>query len=322
MDLSVIVLNYNGRGVLRRCLDAVLVQRLTCQWEVLVVDNGSTDGSLDLLGQQYPEVRLVDAGGNRGFAGGNNLGIRSARGRYVVLLNNDAYPRQGFLAALLAAAETEVRAGAVTAKLLFAAEPDKIQNAGSQLLSDGSGADRGAGEVDRGQYDSGEEVFGFCGAAALLRREALEDVGLFDEHFFMYYEDTDLSWRLRLRGWLVVYEPAAVAEHDHAATSREWSQFFTFHVDRNRVLMLLKNARWGFALNCFFSLGSRVATVRTPAASRRSRPRTQWQVLGSLLVLLIPTLIDRRRVRGRRTVPDAAIERSLYSRELWDARSV
>jgi N-acetylglucosaminyl-diphospho-decaprenol L-rhamnosyltransferase len=138
----------------------------------------------------------------------------------------------------------------------------------------------------------------------------------------MYYEDTDLSWRLRLHGWRVLYEPAAVAEHDHAGTAGEWTPFFTFHVDRNRVFMLLKNARWAFAVRCLFSLGSRVTRIRDQAASRPGRRRVQVRVLGSLLWNLAGVLWERRHVRAGRAVADGSIERWLYPRDLWDARSV
>src|SRR6202022_2016320 len=136
------------------------------------------------------------------------------------------------------AADANPRAGAVTSKLVFADRPQVIQSAGTLLLDDGGGGDRGAGGQDRGPYDDGGEVFGFCGPAALLRREALDDVGGLDETFFAYYEDTDLSWRMRLRGWNVLYEPGAVVEHVHSATSGERSFFFTFHADRNSLFML------------------------------------------------------------------------------------
>lgn len=320
MDLSVVVVNYNGGDRLRRCLDALLAQRLDAEWEAIVVDNGSEDGSQELVRTVYPSVRLVEAGRNLGFAAGNNLGIRSAEGREIVLLNDDAYPRSGFLVALHEAAAADPAIGAVTAKLVFADRPAVIQNAGCQLLSDGSVGERGAGEPDRGQYDQREYVFGFCGAAALLRAEALADVGLFDRRFFMYYEDSDLSWRMRLRGWRVVYEPAAVVDHEHAATSGEWSSFFTFHVDRNRVLMLLKNARWSFFVSSVLKLGRRVARRGDAAASRPGRRGTQVRVLGSLLLLLPSTLVARVRVRSRRSVADADLERDAYPRELWDAR--
>ncbi|MGH7904611.1 MAG: glycosyltransferase family 2 protein [Candidatus Dormibacteraceae bacterium] len=244
---SVVILNYNGLHFLDACLTLLLAQELEPRrpgagFEVLLVDNASVDGSSEHVRCRYPRVRVIDAGANLGFAAGNNLGIREAAGRYVVLLNNDTRVRPGWLAALVAAADSDEAVGAVAAKLVFLDPPNTIQNAGSILLSDGSGADRGFREPDRGQYDRREEVFGACGASVLLRRRMLEDVGDFDETFFMYYEDTDLNWRMRLRGWRVLYEPAAVVDHVHAGSSVEWSPFFTFHVDRNRLLMLAKNA--------------------------------------------------------------------------------
>ena len=111
-------------------------------------------------------------------------------------------------------------------------------------------------------------MFGFCGAAALLRREAIDDVGTFDESFFMYYEDTDLSWRLRLRGWKVLYDPRAVVEHGHSRTSGEWSDFFLFHVDRNRLLMVLKDAPAPLVARSFSALGLRAARLRRPEADQ------------------------------------------------------
>jgi len=119
---------------------------------------------------------------------------------------------------------------------------DVINNVGGIFHTPGYGADRGYQQLDHGQYDTPQEVFLFCGAAVCLRTEALRQVGCFDDHFFMYYEDTDLSWRLRAAGWTIHYAPDAVVRHLHSASSVEWSPFFTFHVDRNRLLLLAKNA--------------------------------------------------------------------------------
>jgi GT2 family glycosyltransferase len=178
---------------------------------------------------------------------------------------------------------------------------------------------RAVQEEDRGQYDRGEEVFHFNGAASLLRKAALDDAGLFDERFFMYYEDVDLSWRLRLRGWKVAYVPEAVVEHEHAASSGEWSPLFTYNVDRNRPLMLAKVApfplaaremgRYGaeFALNCV-----RVAWWAVRHHQRgphAARARLQARVLLSWARDLPGVLIDRARIQRRRRVPHGAIER-------------
>jgi GT2 family glycosyltransferase len=234
-----------------------------------------------------------------------------------VLLNNDTHVRAGWLAALVKRAESEPTAGAVTSKLVFADRPGLVQNAGSLLLDDGSGADRGFEEEDKGQYDRAEEVFGFCGAAALLRRQALADVGLFDEDFFMYYEDLDLSWRLRLRGWKVIYEPAAVVDHVHAGSSGHGSPLMRFHADRNRLFTVLKNASPAFVWRSFSSLGRRATHRSSGGALERSRRR----VLASFAVHLPAMLARRARVRSRRTVPDSEILRWLYPRERWDTRS-
>jgi GT2 family glycosyltransferase len=333
----VIVLNYNGRRYLDACLESLSAQELDGGFEVLLVDNASADGSAAHVRRDYPSVRVIESPANLGFAGGNNLGIERARGEHLVLLNNDTRVRSGWLRALVEAAQRAPDVGAVTSKLVFMARPDTIQNAGSLVLTDGSGGDRGTGEPDRGQYDSREEVFAACGCATLLTRRMLDDVGLLDSTFFVYYEDTDLSWRMRLRGWRVVYEPAAVVEHVHAGTSGEWSPFFTFHVDRNRLFMILKNAPAGFMLRTFWGYGLLAGKGAVRAIGRHLRPHPQpssasgdatpasragihVRVAGSVVAHLPEMLRKRWRIRGGRKVADAEIMRWLYPRRLWDER--
>ena len=310
-----IVVNHNGARFIKGCLGALSTQVLRGGFEIVLVDNASTDGSVASVRSAFPAVRVISSPRNLGFAAGNNLGFRSARGEFLVLLNNDARPRPGWLEALVAAADADPGLGAVTSKLVFAGRPGVIQNAGLVLRSDGGGGDRGSGEVDAGQYDAAEEVFGFCGAAALLRRSALDDVGEFDGRFFMYYEDTDLSWRMRLRGWRILYQPAAVVEHEHAGSSREWSPFFVFHVDRNRLLMLVKCARPGLVLRSVQAVMRSVSSASRPAGggmvappARGSRPTAHRRVLRSLLWHLPGMLASRAAIRGRRRVSDRDVE--------------
>lgn len=332
---SVIVLNYNGGHLLEECLRSLQEQELEGGFEVLVVDNQSSDGSADAVRDGFDDVRLVRAGRNLGFAGGNNLGIAEARGRHLVLINNDARARAGWLAALVTAADSDPRVGAVTGKVLFAEPKGLIQNAGSLLLSDGSGAERGYEQPDHGQFDTAEEVFAICGAGVLLTRPMLDDVGGFDDIFFLYYEDTDLSWRMRLRGWKVVYEPSAVIEHVHSHSSGEWSPTFVFHVDRNRLFMVFKNAPPGFVIRAFAGFygralrnlaGGRPSTGATGAAPRTIRtpgPRRAGIHLKVALSFMrwLPVMLGQRwRIRRRRSVPDSEIRRWLYPRERWDAR--
>lgn len=314
------MLNHDGRRHLEACFTSLLAQRIDeGEFEAILLDNGSSDGSASYVRERFPAVRVIEAGGNLGFSAGNNLAIRQSRGDNVVVLNNDTRVRPGWLAALLRAVDQD-RVGAVTSKLVFADRPGVIQNAGSILLSDGGGADRGFGEADRGQYDLPEEVFGFCGGAALLNRRALEDVGLFDPRLFAYYEDTDLSWRLRLRGWRILYEPGAVVDHVHAATNVEWSPRFTFQVDRNRLLVTLKNGSPRFVIGCFASVLRRSAGAAVGVGGQ-ARRGTRWRVLASFLSHVPETLVKRFEVRRRRTVSDREIARFITPRAQWDARS-
>jgi GT2 family glycosyltransferase len=334
---TVIVLNWNGLRYLDDCFKALLAQEVEGGFEAMLVDNASTDGSVEHVRRTWPGVRVVRCTANLGFAAGNNIGMRAAAGRHLVLLNTDTRVQPGWLAALVNAAELDPTIGAVTSKLVFMADPGEIQNAGSLLLTDGSGADRGFHERDKGQYQVREEVFGACGAAALYRREMLEDVGHFDETFFNYYEDTDLNWRMRLRGWRVLYEPEALVHHVHTGSSGEWSPFFTYHVDRNRLFMLLKNAPPEMvvqSLSHFAGLSGKNAArtalgrfMRPPAALRRTnlgpgRARIHVNVVRSLAAHMPEMLTKRRQIRAARTVPDREIESWLYPRDLWLARSV
>ncbi|HEX4212402.1 MAG TPA: glycosyltransferase family 2 protein [Candidatus Dormibacteraeota bacterium] len=336
---SVVIVNYNGLHYLDACLGAVLAQELEGGFEVVIVDNGSVDGSVAHLREAWPAVRVVEAGENLGFAAGNNLGMRESRGRHLVLLNNDTRVRAGWLRALVAAAEGEDGVGAVTSKLIFLDRPQIIQNAGGVVLSDGSGGDRGTGEKDSGQFGRREEVFNMCGAAVLLTRAMLDEVGDFDEEFFMYYEDTDLSWRMRMRGWRVLYEPEAVVEHVHSGSSVEWSPFFTFHVDRNRLFMLIKDAPARLVLRAFVRFGRMSAGFAVRMVLRRLRRRNsgatgaapvrgaganraliQFRVLASLLRHLPSLLRKRRSTRSHRSVADDAIVAWFIPREQWHVR--
>jgi len=176
---------------------------------------------------------------------------------------------------------------------------DVLSNAGGMVLVDGHGADRGHQEVDRGQYQRAEEVFAFRGASVLFRTEALRDAGVFDDDFFTHYEDTDLAWRLRSRGWSVRYLPEAVVRHVHAASSGEWSPFLSFHVDRNRLLMLTKSASAGLALRevLRYPLTTASLALRTVARAHPRRPPRgtllRLRVMASYLRLL-PAMLARR----------------------------
>jgi len=249
--VSVNVLGLNHRAYLGQCLGSTLAQTYR-PIEVTYIDNGSTDGSLELVRERHPQVRTVSNGANLGYSGGHNVGIRCTEGKYVLLLTPDVRLMPPFVAEAVRVLESADDVGMVAGKLLLM---DEAGHASSRLDATGIVIDRyrknherGHGEEDVGQYDRNEPVFGAFGAAPLYRRAMLEDVRvgeeIFDEDFFAYREEVDLAWRAQLRGWRCVYTPAAVAYHVHAYRpgSRKscpvWQRRLQF---RNRYLLMLKN---------------------------------------------------------------------------------
>lgn len=451
--ISVIVVNYNGAHLLPDCLSALSRQRADgLEFETIVVDNASSDGSRELLARDFPWVRVIASPTNTGFAGGNNLALDQVTTQYAVLLNNDATPESGWLANLVgvlddpdnhsvgivtgkilfmpkfarirlqtpgfdpgpqdtrdlgvriyqvavdgtdvtekvlwehaaygpegsgpgrfrwtrpdgefllpvpasttadgalaqpvkvtisAAAEsaksltlqvgdrpTTVQVGESVGDVDFELEPglavvDVVNNAGSIVLRDGSGADRGFQEVDRGQYDEPCDVFAACGNGMALRTAVGRELGYFDPRFFMYYEDTDLSWRWQAQGWSIRYVPSAVLRHIHAASSKEWSPSWVFHVERNRLLMLTKNATprlaYGATSGYLKDSARQLTRVLRDALRLRRRPAIRelllrGRVVRSYLRQAPRALRIRRRLRRAATVPAAQLQQWLVTR--------
>jgi len=235
--ISVIVLNYNGKGFLNSCLSSLASQTYS-DFEVIVVDNGSRDGSPEYIEENYPWVRLAKNDENLGFAGGTNVGIRAAKGEFIITLNNDSRADSRFIEELIKPmADPEV--GVCAAKMLF---PDgRINSAGICISRSGAAWDRGMFEPDRGQYEFVEEVFGACAGAALYRREMMDEIGLFDEDFFLYLEDVDLAFRARLAGWKCLYVPGARVIHHHGGTAGVGSDLAVYYGNRNIVWYPIKD---------------------------------------------------------------------------------
>ena len=247
---SILIVNYNGERYLRPCLDALRTQTLPKhRYEVILVDNGSADGSVPFVREHYPEVYVVEAGANLGFTGGNNLAAEVAHGDAVVLLNTDTVVDPTWLERLVDRHERD--GGSVVSKLVFDADPAEINGTGLRLLRDGRWTDRGFRSPDRGQFETSTETWAGCGAAVLLPKS--EAYFVLDPRYFMYYEDLDRGWGDRLAGATCRYEPSALVRHVHCGSSGEWSPFFTFHVERNRSLAALKNG--DFLLAVLSALG-------------------------------------------------------------------
>lgn len=238
--ISVIIVTANGRALLEPCLRALFagVRRPN---EVIVVDNASSDDTVPWLAMTYPSVRVDHCAANLGFAAANNRAIRASSGAYLLTLNNDteiAPDALAHLAAVLDAAEPTV--AAVMPMMVFAASPSVIACAGLETFTNGVVRDANVGQAIR----IGQEpypIFGPSAGAALYRRAALDDVGLFDPALFMYLEDADLAWRLRLRQWTTLAVPSAIVRHKVSATAGYGSPRKAYYLARNRWWCLLKN---------------------------------------------------------------------------------
>jgi GT2 family glycosyltransferase len=240
VPVSVIVVNWSGRDHLETCFRSVLGQGLP-GIEAIMVDNGSTDDSLAYMRKRFGEsVRIVMLGENRGYGAALNAGLRIARGHYLFILNNDTELDRGCLETLYAAGERHSDVGSFAPKILFFDDRKRLDNVGHMIYPDGLSRGRGRLEEDRGQYDGNEEILLFSGCAALLRREMLADVGIFDEDLFAYCEDTDLGLRAQLAGWPCRAVPHAVVYHKYSASTAAYSPMKAFLVERNRAWVAVK----------------------------------------------------------------------------------
>jgi len=250
MKIAVLVVNYNGKKFLADCLDSLLGQTLRPE-RIVVVENGSSDGSLEFLKENYPQVTLIEERENLGFAGGNNAGLewirRNSSPDAVALVNNDTKADPGWLEALAAALESDPSLGSAASKMVYASDPDRTNDAGDMPLWDGRALARGR-DQPAAWFGEDAEVFGPCAGAALYRARALEDVAVdgcvFDPDFFAYNEDVDLAWRLRKHRWGCRYVAGARILHHHSGTVGRFSSWVLFHGERNRCWTLIKNYSW------------------------------------------------------------------------------
>src|SRR5574340_172226 len=238
--ISVIIANLNGAAYLTDCLQSLSEQTFR-DFEVILVDNGSTDSSLKLVRKDFPWVRVIALQTNTGFAQGNNIGFRASGSEYLATLNNDTIADSGWLKALYEAAEADNTIGMVGSKISLGRDGNELDSAGMILYPDGMTRQRGHGEEDKGQFDGITELLFPSACAALYRHKMLRETGYFDEDFFSYCEDADLGLRGRLAGWKAVLAPNAKVRHLYSRTSGRYSEFKAFHVERNHCWVLLKD---------------------------------------------------------------------------------
>jgi GT2 family glycosyltransferase len=240
------VVNFRRVDLLRKCLASLRAEieaaHEIVDAELIVVDNGSGDESTEIVRREFPEVVLVPLDENLGFPAAVNEGLARSGGEWVLLLNNDATIERGAIDRLIRAGRSASDLGSVAAQMRFAGNARIINSAGIGVDALGIAHDRLLGLPAEESETQPTEVFGACAGAAIYRRAMLEQLGGLDATFFFALDDADLSWRAQMAGWRCLYEPGAVVIHHHGGTIRHESDFKYFHVGRNRVRMLAKNA--------------------------------------------------------------------------------
>jgi GT2 family glycosyltransferase len=312
MLLSVIIPNWNGLRFLPTCLASLFRQDYPT-YEVIIVDNASTDNSRAWTAEHYPAVRWVQLSQNTGFTGACNAGFHVARGEIQILLNNDTESAESWLSEIAAAFTRHPQAGIVASKMLLFDQRDIFHNAGDVFYEDGTPGNRGVWQKDVGQYGE-EQVFSACGGAAAYRAELLQAIGWLDDDFFFSCEDVDLAWRAQLRGWEVWYAPQAAVFHQLSATGGGVTA--SFHDGRNQIYLLVKDLPLGVwrvhgwkILHRQFSLAWE-ALLAWRGKEARARLRGQWAGL-----MAMPRLLGKRRaVQATRSVSDVQILQKLTRR--------
>ncbi len=251
--ISVVVVNYNGEHFLEPCLKSLEKQTFE-DFEVILVDNGSSDGSLEYVRDQFPAVRVIALAENLGFCGGNNAGIREARGKYIALLNNDAEAHPRWLEELRGALDNHSDVGFCASKIFLHDQPDIIDSAGGIFYSCGVDGQRGHLEKDTGKFVEADYVFGAPGAASIYRQAVLEDIGLFDEDFFAYAEEVDLNFRAQLCGYKCLFVPTAVVYHTGGGTMKHASDQRRYLSHRNQFYVLIKDMPGDLLVKYFFPI--------------------------------------------------------------------
>ena len=309
--ISVVIVNWNRKDLLHACLQSVAAQTFK-DFEVIVVDNGSDDGSAAMVREFPLPIRLIENRENRGFCAANNQGFSVSQSEYVALLNNDAEADPGWLAALLAAITVkpdvgESDVGMVASKILVWEDPGIIDKCGHLIYPDGQNRGRGHGYRDQGQFDRQEEALWPDGCAALYRRAMLDEVGGFDEEFFAYADDAELGLRARIAGWNCLYAPAAVVRHHRGATLGLTSARRLTLIERNRVLLVVKlfpwNLLWANGAYHLIRIGAGMAAalrgkgeMQRYAGPKGKLTAATALIKGTLSALpMIPSMLRKRR---------------------------
>jgi len=307
--VGIVIPTWDGRDQLQACLTGLRRQTFT-DFEIYVVDNGSTDGTRELLAKDFPEARLIRFHINHGFARAANAGLRAAANPLVALLNNDVIPEPQWLETLVQRANAFTQESQWASVLLWKDRPDYVESAGLALGRDGSPVLPWRDEPATALPQAPVSVFGAHGGAALFRWKMLEEIGLLDERFFCYVEDVDLALRARFAGYTCTLVPAARARHEHMGTAKRNPHRAAYYRYRNLVLCLVKQMSAGFLLRRlprFVGTGV-LRLLGTPWRG------TGWALLAAKFGILrhLPYALDaRHRLRATKRLSDAELEAQL-----------
>ena len=302
-EISVIILNWNGKQFLEDCLRAMRRQTLR-DFETIVVDNGSSDGSVEYIRTHFSEMTLVSLPENLGFTGGNIAGYAKASGNMVVLLNNDTEAHPSWLEEIHAASQAYPHAGSFASKMMYFDERGRVENCGFELGPMGVTVDLGRDELDGPEWSQPRKVFGACGGAVAYRRRMLEEIGFLDPEFVMIYEDVDLSFRAQLRGYECVYVPGAIVYHRYRVTIGKVPSRQVFYSQRNIEFVYLKNMPLALILRSLpqrllYEVGAAIYFSKQGIGSAFFRAKLE-------VLKRLPSIVRKRsEIQRKRTVTNA-----------------
>jgi GT2 family glycosyltransferase len=315
--ISVIILNWNGKHFLEDCLGAMRRQTFR-DFETILVDNGSQDGSVEYVRTQFPEVSVVALPDNRGFTGGNIAGYKQASGNLVVLLNNDTEAHPNWLDEIDKASQLYPQAGSFASKMMYFNERGRVENCGLDLGIAGAVVERGRDDPDGTEWSRATKVFGACAGAAAYRRTMLDHIGFLDPDFFVFYEDVDLSFRAQLHGYECLYVPGAIVYHRYRVTMGKSPLRTVFYSQRNVEFVYLKNMPAGLILRSLpqrllYEMGAAIYFAKQGAGS--AFLRAKLDALRSL-----PSVLQKRReIQRKRIITDSQL-RAIMRKSLLSSK--
>lgn len=307
-QVSIVIVNWNGGKVFQECLQS-LSKIDYPKWELIVVDNGSNDGSEKLPStfKKTHDFKLITNQSNRGFAEANNQGYQKATGKYILLLNNDTRVMPDFLTKLVSRMENDSTLGVVQPKILIMDQPDHLDNAGSFLTRIGFLHHWGFMKKDEPEFNREREIFSAKGACMLIRKKVIEKVGLFDQDYFAYFEESDFCWRVWLLGYKVLYYPQAVIYHKVGFTIKRLNVVkINYHYYKNRICSLAKNLD-GQSLALTMSLHLTISLGIVALFLLRRKSESAWMIIKAIgwnIIHLPDTWRKRRIIQQERKIPD------------------